>query len=155
MGATTEKRQHKTADSEIVALMPYARAIARTFSRDDEYEGEAMLALVEAARSWQHERGPFKAYAGVCIRHALVDYKRRQRAVAFTDAGVKPEGIVERRGSGIYEAIDGLPEPMKLYATLKWLDGVSYEDIAGAKGVSLAYVKQVLDEAVTLLQLEL
>lgn len=66
--------------------MPMAERIARSFSRDDEYESEALLSLCEAVLAYRPDRSAsIDDYVGMCIRSRLLNLKDRER-LRFTDS---------------------------------------------------------------------
>src|SRR4051794_33108074 len=77
------------SDRLAVAFMPLAKRIAREFAKKgcplsrDDLEGEAMLALVQAARLFdpsgaRNVDAMFAGYAGLCIRRQLIDAIRKE-----------------------------------------------------------------------------
>lgn len=55
-------------------VRPAARRLSRTHQNTEELIGWGYIALVEAAQSWDPERGiPFRPYAQVLIKGAMID----------------------------------------------------------------------------------
>lgn len=121
----------------------------------EELAGEALLALVRAARRFNASIGtPFNAWAGTCIHRALVQYlKRRDFSPLPPDYDDGAEGFrqQERR---IYRtllvgAVDVLP-PKELFVIrgLFWR-GWTLRDCGERLGVSGETVRRVRDDALS------
>ncbi len=161
--------------------MPLARKLARqacsALVSFDELEAEAYASLVEAARSFDPQRGvDFSVHAGLRIRGALRDYRRFLFHAAWkgqhldspvfqrlgpTDApkgrviGKEPEAPVGQAAE-LHEAIESvirrLPRPHALACRSIYLDGRSVDETAEALGVSKGYVSHMHCDAIVQLR---
>jgi len=103
----------------------------------DDVIGEAMLALIKAAETWNpdHERSAFAAYAKVCIQRRMCTYLRRhhrRRCVELVDVADNspPAGAVlatREQADRNWELVQELPPVLRFVFVqhLGLVDGVA------------------------------
>jgi len=164
----------------VTRYMPLARALARQAAADrsslDEFEAEAYAALVDAARSFDPDRGVhFAVHARIRIRGALRDYRRFLfhagwrgepemapvfERLNFADApcgqfiGMAPEAEVGQAGE-LHEAVESvirrLPRAQAAACRLIYIEGKSGDETASALGLSAGYVSRLHGEALAVI----
>lgn len=141
----------------IARYMPLARRMARPFRRDfpewaDEFEGAALLALVESATRFDPRRGKFGAYASIRIHGALVNERDKflnsVRSYEHIDALPDEAGPGEALDPEDFErAIDALPRILKPLLRLLFVDGLHLDDAAAELRLPHAIARRRLSEA--------
>lgn len=121
--------------------LKYANRIADKFVGhvDDEYRGEAYSALVEAALSYDPNKGTWKYWVARCVRNRLIGYKRKTKSKCQPLGGreYKDKSSFERfTDLSFEEMIENLTDKMKTVARLRFVHNRSIDEIASIVGVN-------------------
>lgn len=123
-------------------LVATARHLART---TDDAEDLAQEALVDAYRNLRqlHDRGKFRAWLFGILRHKCLTYlqQRRPENIPLDDCEDTLPAPVPDDGAGLAELLDGLPLAYREILAARYLQELSYEEIAEALGTSVANVR--------------
>jgi RNA polymerase sigma factor (sigma-70 family) len=156
-GALPDEHQHPppglNPQTLAEAYVPLAKKIARRLARlipmdPDDIESAAMLGLVQAARAYRADVGPFAGFAAFRIERAVFDERRRVdflsrderrkvtigRAEAPTHAAFEADGFgdVGTQVAGVYDAVALVSLERKLrHLTLKQAHVVRQHGLGG------------------------
>jgi len=133
-GELVRKYQH--------ALVASARHLTR--SRDDA-EDLAQEALVDAYRNLRtlHDRGKFRAWLYGILRHKCLNYLQRRQPdnCSIDDLADSLPAPSPADGADLAELLDGLPLAYREILAARYVQELSYEEIAEALGTSVNVVR--------------
>jgi RNA polymerase sigma-70 factor (ECF subfamily) len=154
--------QAEAFKADLIALIPYMRAFARTLCRDATFADD--LAQDALARAWSnrssYEPGTnLKAWTFMILRNGFYSHTRRSWRSSQLDPGVaeatlvavsNPTGAIEL--NDLRRAMNMLPKEQCEALTLIGAAGLSYEDAAEICGVAVGTVKSRVSRARRALQ---
>lgn len=134
-------------------------------AHDDDARQEALLGLWRAAKTYKPEVGPFKTYAGICIKNAIRQYRRDEvpkwqgYSYLSEPANADPELEDITIGDELQEPRDyiadcitradigRLPDKQRRVMALRRY-GMSQPEIARSTGLSQPHVSRLLARGV-------
>jgi RNA polymerase sigma-70 factor (ECF subfamily) len=136
-------------------------AMAYVHSREvaEDLVHDLFLTLWRDRAAWKPV-GTIEAYLFLALRNRARSYLRRERvaanwkarAVQELAAASAPPGPDERmeaaeRQAAVVRTITTLPERTRLVATLRWIDGLTYAEIAQRAGITVKGVEKAIARA--------
>ena len=125
---------------------------------------DLFLALWQDRATWT-PRGTIESYLFLAaknraynyLRHERVEQRWQQRSAREIEAGVEASPADEQleaaeRQAIVVQAIAELPERARAVATLRWVDGLTYPEIAQRLGMTVKGVEKGIARAFTLIQ---
>ncbi len=152
------------ANEDLVQMI--RKQVRNDASLKDDLLQEGRIALVKAARLWSAERNTsFRTYAGFWVRHAMVDFLRKQHPACISmdesdgcgetlhdTVGTAPtqegELLAKERAAATHHATNGLTSPSRRDVSSRVARGMSIADIAKARGTSSKRVSETLNRAI-------
>ena len=121
-------------------------AAARHLTRNaDDAEDLAQEALVDAYRNLRalKDRAKFRGWVFGILRHKCLTYlqRRRPEPVSLDDCDNLPAVEALDAGADLAELLDGLPLPYREILAARYVQELSYEEIAEALGTSVNVVR--------------
>jgi RNA polymerase sigma-70 factor, ECF subfamily len=130
--------------------------IVRDSATAEDLTVEALWRMYRARHQFRPE-GNFGAWARRIATNLALDHLRRQRpeeSLVAEPAGVpQPDGVLQSETrQKIRQAFRRLPPKLQVAATLALIEELSYEEIAGVTGASVAAIKLRVFRAVRILR---
>lgn len=121
-------------------------ASARHLTRNaDDAEDLAQEAFVDAYRNLGllKDRAKFRAWLFGILRHKCLTYlqRRRPEPVSLDEIGDLPAATAGDDGADLAELLDSLPLPYREILAARYLQELSYEEIAAALGTTVNVVR--------------
>lgn len=150
-------------DAALTAARPRLEALARRLVWDSEEARDVVQgALVDALSRWDTVRDD-SAREGwlrrIVVNRAFSHLRRRRfwnvvgavLGVAEQDVAPAPDEVVEKKEhhARLLAALERLPARQSLAFTLRYLEGWSFEDVAGAMNIDRGTVRVHVQRAVT------
>lgn len=133
-GVLVDRYQH--------ALVAAARHLTRNA---DDAEDLAQDALVDAYRNLRtlQDHGKFRAWVFGILRHKCLSYLRRREphACSLDELADSLPAPVDADGAGVAELLDGLPLAYRELLAARYVQELSYQEIADALGVQVNTVR--------------
>ncbi len=148
----------------VSALTPRAWSIARSFAylTDEQREdaiSDALVKLVRNISRYDSTRASIKTYFSVIVRRTCIDYTRIKDVTQDIDdieavpCEAHPVPDTDERAYYLSESLkEDLSEEQRLCVTLKYYEGLSYEQIGNVMGRDFHWVKNTLHAARALLR---
>lgn len=149
--------QEDAFKADLIALIPYMRAFARTLCRDATFADD--LAQDALARAWSnrssYEPGTnLKAWTFMILRNGFYSHTRRAWRTAPLEPGVAEATLVAVSNptaalelNDMRRAMNMLPKEQCEALTLIGAAGLSYEDVAEICGVAIGTIKSRVSRA--------
>lgn len=139
---------------------PALAAFVHGYVHDDavaeELVQDVFLWMLRNRATWS-VRGTIRSYLYGAARHAALDYLKHRaverrwasRGVSFEDSAESPDPtarlIEDERVAQLAQAIGQLPESRRTALSLRWMQGLSYAEIAAVLGSSPKAVENQLN----------
>lgn len=140
-----------------VPLAEYAYRVAYRILESREAAEDAVqdlyVKLLDSRDTLDEVQSP-KAYCLTLMRNLCIDRIRRSRKEshpgneAFSVSAAPDSGLIERETiARVLRIVDGLPEKQRRVLKMKVFDGLSYEEISKATGLSMINLRVLLSMA--------
>jgi RNA polymerase sigma-70 factor, ECF subfamily len=126
------------------AIRRFLRRSIRNPATADDLTQEAFLHLLRRPASFNPERGDIKAYLlGIAWKKAL-DWRRHNK---LDTAPIAEQGFSPANGLVIRDALNQLPEDMRVVLWLREVEGYSYQELAKILKLPIGTVRSRLHSA--------